>query len=463
MLAVEAVARLAVPTFVLDAEGRVLLGNEACAKLTGIRADTVIGTKEHWRGFYAHQRPCLADLVFSSDGTGSNLYAAGGSSATDGRRHAENWCDLPAGGRRYLAIDAGPILDPDGKILAVVETLQDLTALKEAQGDVERAKEEQVGRLETVRKALGAALDRLARGDLMSRVTEPLPDAVDALRTDFNTAADELQGVLVTLVDTIEAIRTSIGEIGHATEDLSRRTGQQASSLEGTASSLDEITATVAQTAASAGQARQAVTAARDEAEKGGTIARDAMSAMSGIAASSGQIGQIISVIDEIAFQTNLLALNAGVEAARAGEAGRGFAVVAQEVRSLAQRSAEAAKEIKGLVSAANSQVQQGVALVERTGQALERIVAEVAPLATVVSEIAGTAEQQSERLSRVNESLRSVDQATQKNAAMVQQSTAAIRSLAELTDELSAVVERFEIGAESTAPARSPTFRRAA
>ncbi len=306
-------------------------------------------------------------------------------------------------------------------------------------------------------------LSALAQGDLTFRMTADVPDEVSGLRTlkdDLNAALAQLGEVMMSVAVNAEAMRTGTGEIGQAADDLSRRTEQQAASLEQTAAALDEITATVRKTAEGANQAREVVGSARNDAERSGKVVGDAVTAMSAIEGSARQIGQIIGVIDEIAFQTNLLALNAGVEAARAGDAGRGFAVVASEVRALAQRSADAAKEIKGLISASSQQVERGVQLVGETGRALTRIVDQVGQISGVVAEIAASAQEQAAGLQQVNTAVNQMDQVTQQNAAMVEQSTAASHALAGEAQELSRLVERFRldaapVGATATAPVR--------
>jgi methyl-accepting chemotaxis protein len=243
------------------------------------------------------------------------------------------------------------------------------------------------------------------------------------------------------------AIQSGTREISTASDDLSRRTEQQAASLEETAAALDEITATVKKSAEGATHAREVVAVADGDAKKSAIVVREAVEAMDAIAKSASQISQIIGVIDEIAFQTNLLALNAGVEAARAGDAGRGFAVVASEVRALAQRSAEAAKEIKGLISTSTTQVDHGVRLVAETGKSLERIMSQVAEINEVVGEIAAGAKEQATALQEVNTAINQMDQATQQNAAMVEQSTAASHSLSQETTQLSGLIGQFQVG----------------
>lgn len=295
--------------------------------------------------------------------------------------------------------------------------------------------------------ALALGLDKLAHGNLTHRVTDRFAGKYEKLKDDFNLAIERLQEAMKVIASNAQGMKSGAGEVSTAADDLSRRTEQQAATLEETAAALDQITATVRRTAESANAANGAVATARDDAERSGAVVRDAVSAMSEIESSSRQISQIIGVIDEIAFQTNLLALNAGVEAARAGEAGRGFAVVAQEVRALAQRSSEAAKEIKTLISASSQQVETGVDLVNRTGVSLQGIVTKVAEINALVSEIASSAQEQSTGLSQVNTAVNQMDQVTQQNAAMVEQSTAASHSLAQEADELAKLVGRFEIG----------------
>jgi methyl-accepting chemotaxis protein len=327
--------------------------------------------------------------------------------------------------------------------------------------ETERAKNQQMteaaAREQTVVvAALGEGLDHLMRGDLTYSLTQPFPPHYAKLQNDFNAAIAQLKSAMSVVVTNVSAIRSGSGEISHAADDLSRRTEQQAASLEETAAALDQITATVNKTASGARQASQTVQAAKDDAETSGHVVRDAVGAMSAIEKSSQEISQIVGVIDEIAFQTNLLALNAGVEAARAGDSGRGFAVVASEVRALAQRSAEAAKEIKTLITASSQQVNAGVNLVGQTGEALQRIVSRVAEIDGLVSEIAASAQEQATGLQQVNTAVNQMDQVTQQNAAMVEESTAASHSLSQEAEVLAGSVSRFQIG-DTPAPARAP------
>ena len=312
--------------------------------------------------------------------------------------------------------------------------------------------------LQQATEALGEGMARLASGDLAYRIATPFAPNVERLRADFNNSVEKLQETLLKISSTANVIKGGSQELSNAADDMSRRSEQQAASLEQTAAALDEITATVKKTAEGAARARELVSTAKSDAERSGDVVREATVAMGGIKNSSQQIGQIIGVVDEIAFQTNLLALNAGVEAARAGEAGRGFAVVASEVRALAQRSAEAAKEIKTLISASGQQVEQGVDLVGRAGDALQRIAAQFAEVNTVVADIAVGAREQATGLEQINTAINEMDKGTQQGAAMAEQSRAATANLARQSDELAHSVAQFRVDAvagEAKAEAR--------
>ncbi|MGO9134961.1 MAG: methyl-accepting chemotaxis protein [Methylovirgula sp.] len=302
-----------------------------------------------------------------------------------------------------------------------------------------------------VSSSIGAALSRLADKDLTFRLTATMPAAYHQLQDDFNTALQQLEAAIVRVGSCAEAIRASAGEISVAADDLSKRTEQQAAGLEETAAALEEIMSTVANTAQGTIHAADIVAITKGEAEKTHGVVQQAVAAMTRIKKSSEQITQIIGVIDEIAFQTNLLALNAGVEAARAGHAGKGFAVVASEVRALAQRSAQAAKEIAGLIMSSTREVEQGVALVGQTGTALQGIVTRFSDIDRVVSEIAGAAKEQAAGLSEVNVAVGQMDKATQHNAAMVEETTAATRNLRLEMEELLNLIANFNVTGEAT------------
>ena len=294
---------------------------------------------------------------------------------------------------------------------------------------------------------MGEGLGKLAAGDLTVHIGVDLQEPFLTLRNDFNAAVAALLATMRSVASTASDIRKGAGEISTASDDLSQRTEQQAASLEQTAAAMEQITATMRETANSAERANRVVSMARSEAVESGEIVCRAVEAMARIEGHSAEISDIISVIDGIAFQTNLLALNAGVEAARAGDAGRGFAVVASEVRALAQRSAEAAKDVKQRVTASTATVDAGVALVAETGRSLERIIARIGEISVIVSDISGAAEQQSQGLSQVNAAVGEMDGVTQRNAAMVEQSTAAAHGLANEADALSAQIARFTLG----------------
>lgn len=295
-------------------------------------------------------------------------------------------------------------------------------------------------------KSIGEGLSQLANGDLTHRVDANLTGSFAQLKEDFNAALDRLQDTMRNVMTTTNQITTGATEISQATSELSHRTEQQAASLEETAAALEEITATVKKTAANAREASQGAGSAKQTAETGEQVVKTAITAMEAISGSSRQITDIIGVIDEIAFQTNLLALNAGVEAARAGDAGRGFAVVAQEVRALAQRSSQAAKEIKTLIKTSSDQVAQGVRYVDETGQALKKIVGQVVSVNSLVGEMAQAAEQQATGIEQVNQAVAQMDQTTQKNAAMVEESTAASQELAQEANTLDEMMSFFKV-----------------
>ncbi len=302
---------------------------------------------------------------------------------------------------------------------------------------------------------LATALSKIAHGDVTYRIEHPFVAGLDGIRGDFNRAAEQLQTTLNQVAQNARGIDAGANEIKSAADDLARRTEQQAAAVEQSAAALEEITTTVKDSTKRAQEAGQLVSRTKVGAEKSGEVVEKAVAAMEQISKSADEISNIIGVIDEIAFQTNLLALNAGVEAARAGEAGKGFAVVAQEVRELAQRSAGAAKEIKNLITTSNSQVQQGVQLVGETGQALAIIVAEVQEINQHVAAIAESSQEQSSGLQQINTAVNQMDQDTQKNAAMVEESTAASHGLAREALSLNQILSRFTLseGGYNSAP----------
>ncbi|MAU98196.1 MAG: methyl-accepting chemotaxis protein [Fulvimarina sp.] len=380
-----------------------------------------------------------------------------------------------ASGEKSVAIPAQGRGDEIGEMAAAVQVFKDQAIEAErlekvaetARVSEAEAKQRQAAlehsKAEDLRAFMGvvdASFDRLSAGDLTVRMSGQVASEFEPIKAKFNASVEELEAAIGHVVSAVGTIRMGLNEITVASNDLAQRTEQQAASLEETVAALGEVTGGVNRTAEGAGQARKTAEAAQQQATRGGQIVAQAVTAMSEIEGSSQQINQIISVIDEIAFQTNLLALNAGVEAARAGEAGKGFAVVAQEVRALAQRSAEAAKEIKVLINASSEQVGRGVDLVTASGKSLDEIVAEVSGMAGVIAQIAESAREQATSLREVSGAADQMDKVTQQNAAMVEQSTAAAQTLSVETDGLARTVARFKtnaVAAVEASPRRSP------
>ncbi|ADG12220.1 methyl-accepting chemotaxis protein [Caulobacter segnis] len=350
-----------------------------------------------------------------------------------------------------------------------LRTAEAAQARANAEAEAERRRNQEMAEAAAQEQAkvmeiIAEGLNRLAEGDLTYRLDQEIPESYKRLQSDFNGAIVQLEETMRTIVHAAGSIGAGSDEIASASDDLSRRTEQQAASLEETAAALDEITATVRRSSAGAMEAAKVVGSTRGDAERSSVVVRNAVEAMNEIEKSSQEISQIIGVIDEIAFQTNLLALNAGVEAARAGEAGRGFAVVAQEVRALAQRSADAAKEIKTLISTSSQQVNQGVSMVGQTGEALQAIVSKVGEIDALVGEIASSGQEQATGLNQVNAAVNQMDQTVQQNAAMVEQSTAAAHSLKGEAGNLLKMIGRFRVGgAAVAAPTSSASSARAA
>lgn len=359
------------------------------------------------------------------------------------------------GADRLLDGSLSPTTDAYGKVNGHVFLGRDITGaeakLAAASAENERLAAEQRKVVDCLRRALAS----LSQGNLAARITEQLSADYEELRHDFNAAVEALDAAVLDIVEGAATILSESGNIAGAADDLSRRTEQQAATLEQTAAAISELTASVASAAEGAKQANDVVNGARQNAEASGAVVQQAVEAMSKIENSSEQISRIISVIDDIAFQTNLLALNAGVEAARAGDAGRGFAVVASEVRGLAQRSSDAAREITDLISTSGEHVKQGVSLVGRAGDALNEIVGSVGGIAEHVSAIATSAREQSTGLEEINQAMNRLDQVTQKNVAMFEETTAASRTMTSEANSLVEVTNRFRTSRPSDAAAR--------
>ena len=401
-------------------DGEILLANDNFLSVMGYRLEEIRG--KH------HSMFCEPDYVRSE------AYKEFWRKLAAGQFVAEEFLRIGKGGKVvWIQASYNPIFDMSGRIFKVVKFATDVTERVRAVDD------------------LATGLTALAEGDLTKRVENPFPPALEKVRTDFNAAIDRLGSAMRTVLNNAEAIASGARETKEAADVLSKRTEQQAATVEETAAALDEITQTVADSAGRAAEAGGLVAETKRGAEHSGSIVRKAVDAMGQIEKSSREISNIIGVIDEIAFQTNLLALNAGVEAARAGEAGKGFAVVAQEVRELAQRSASAAKEIKALITTSSEHVKSGVDLVGQTGQALERIVAQVGNIDVNVTAIVESSREQSTGLVEINKAVNIMDQGTQQNAAMVEETTAASARLSSETENLRNLVSQFRFGQHSS------------
>jgi len=357
---------------------------------------------------------------------------------------------------RQTAIERHRIRDQAENEKAEKQRIEAETARQKAAEDADRVR---------VIEAVTTGLENLSAGNLAYRINEAFAADYEKLRTEFNASISSLASTIDEISETTDSVRQSSSEIGSAADDLSRRTEQQAASLEETAAALDQITSTVKSSSQRAEEASDMVGSAKTGAETSGKVVKNAISAMEKIEESSKQISHIISVIDDIAFQTNLLALNAGVEAARAGEAGKGFAVVAQEVRELAQRSANAAKEIKTLIETSSTQVGAGVSLVNETGTALGEIEGQVGKINDLIQSIVTGAREQSTALTEINSAINQMDQVTQQNAAMVEETNAATQGLSSEAVKLEGLVRRFNTGggASHSAPAAANASSRPA
>jgi methyl-accepting chemotaxis protein len=405
--------------------GEVITANENFLTTLGYRLDEIVGK---------HHR-----LFVDPAEVNSPAYQAFWDKLNSGEFEAAEFRRIGKGGKEvWIQASYNPIFDLNNRVMKVVKFATDVTDRVKAVNEI------------------GEGLAQLADNNLEHRLERPFAPAFEKVRADFNLSQERLQSAMSRVVQSAEAIQSGTQQITVASDDLSRRTEQQAASLEETAAALDEITATVRRSADGARLANDAASSAKADAMASGEVMSQAVSAMGEIEHSSTQITQIIGVIDEIAFQTNLLALNAGVEAARAGDAGRGFAVVAQEVRALAQRSAEAAKEIKALIASSSDQVKRGVRLVGDTGQALQGISAKVTEIDALIADMAKSAQEQATGLGQVNSAVNQMDQVTQQNAAMVEEATAAANSLKIEADGMAQLMGQFRLGGAGARPMRS-------
>lgn len=415
-----------------DTAGRLVRANARFATALGARSEEAVTG-----------RGCaeLLDLsVIAAGDAGAALNKLGRGEPFFGKIRARS-ADAVLDGSMFAVLDAR------GTVMRYLLIGQDVTA---AERDIEAAdkrRAELEARQSEVVESLSVALRKVSQGDLTARIERAFAQEYEGLRADFNSAIDNLCSVVGSVTEMAVNVRKEAVEISSSAESLSQRTERTAATLEQTAAALDELTSSVGSAAEGANRADGVVSEARDHAVRSGEVVREAVAAMSEIEGSAGKIAKIIDVIEDIAFQTNLLALNAGVEAARAGEAGRGFAVVASEVRALAQRSSDAAREINDLISSSGVQVQRGVELVDRAGKALEQIVASVTEISDLVGGIAVSSREQSTGVSEINTAMNQLDQATQQNAAMFEETTAASQSLTRLAESLNDAVKRFDTG----------------
>ena len=380
--------------------------------------------------------------------TSSGEYQAFWQKLNGGDADAGVYRRLGKGGKEiWIQASYNPIFDLSGKPYKVVKFATDITAQKQAAAAMERL----VAEAQDV-------LGRLAENDLTQEMTGTYAGELEKIKASINAVVHNLSNTIGSVRTAVESVTTAAEEITKGNEDLAQRTSEQAGSLEETSASMEEMTSTVKQNADNAKQANQLAANARETADKGGSVTRRAVDAMGEINKSSSKIADIITVIDEIAFQTNLLALNAAVEAARAGEHGRGFAVVAAEVRNLAQRSATAAKEIKGLINESIQRVNDGSELVNQSGKTLEEIVTSVKRVTDIIGEITAASQEQASGIDQVNKAIMSMDETTQQNAALVEETTSAAQSMKEQAKELVRQVNMFKLSdGAGTASMRRP------
>ncbi|TKB92001.1 MAG: PAS domain S-box protein [Nitrospira sp.] len=442
-------------------DGTVITANENFLKVMGYTLAEIKG----------HHHRMFCDPAYAATGE----YTAFWAKLFSGEFDANIYKRIAKGGREvWIQASYNPVKDEMGRPFKVVKIATDITEQKQAQLEVEKLiVQAAIGQLtERIKidqfngpsKALTQSFNQLldavamplheaqgvlaalAANDLTKAMTGAYQGEFDQMKESLNTAVANITGTLTAVREAAESVTTGAEEITKGNEDLSQRTSEQASSLEETSSAMEEMTSTVKQNADNAKQANQLAIAARDVANKGGAITMKAVEAMGEINKSSKKIADIITVIDEIAFQTNLLALNAAVEAARAGEHGRGFAVVASEVRNLAQRSATAAKEIKGLINESIQRVTDGSELVNQSGKTLEEIVGSVKRVTDIIGEITAASQEQASGIDQVNKAIMEMDETTQQNAALVEEATSASQSMKEQARELMGQVSSFKL-----------------
>ena len=460
-------------------EGKISAVNKSQAVIEFTPEGTIITANDNFLGAVGyslteiqgqHHR-MFCDPAYTSTGE----YAAFWQKLGRGEFDAGQYRRLGKGGKEiWIQASYNPILNANGKVYKVVKFATDITAQKKAQVEVDRLitaaaagqlgerinAEEFEGFFKSLSQGVNKMLDAvvtplheaqgvltsLAANDLTKTMTGTYQGEFEQMKSSLNSALTNLSSTMALVREAVDSVSAGAEQITKGNEDLSQRTSEQASSLEETSASMEEMTSTVKQNADNAKQANQLAIAARDTADKGGAVTVKAVEAMGEINKSSKKIADIITVIDEIAFQTNLLALNAAVEAARAGEHGRGFAVVAAEVRNLAQRSATAAKEIKGLINESIQRVNDGSELVNQSGKTLEEIVNSVKRVTDIIAEISAASQEQASGIDQVNKAIMSMDETTQQNAALVEETTSASQSMKEQAKELMRQVEVFKV-----------------
>ncbi len=399
-------------------DGHILTANENFLKTLGYTLDEIRG----------RHHAMFCDPHYAASAEYKEFWRKLGA----GQFAADEFTRIGKGGREvFIQASYNPIFDMNGKVFKVVKFASDVSERVRAVNE------------------LAVGLQAMAEGDLDQTIDKPFIAALETLRTDYNASIGRLRSAMRAIARNATQIASGTREISAASDDLARRSESQASSVEETAAAVTEISTTVSDSARRAADAGRLVDDTTKSAQESTDVVKQTVEAMSRIEHSSTQIAGIVSVIDDIAFQTNLLALNAGVEAARAGEAGKGFAVVAHEVRELAQRSASAAKEIKALIRDSETSVRDGVTLVGKTGAALEAIAARVLQVHDNVSGIVVAAREQSQALGQINEAVMSMDQDTQRNAAMVEQTATASRKLAAEASALFELIGQFKVGDE--------------
>ncbi|WP_010139560.1 methyl-accepting chemotaxis protein [Oceanicola sp. S124] len=425
-----------------DVEGKFLRLNDNFLKLAGASADSLVG------------RAFTEQIRLEGDDDQGRLEERVMAGETIKGRFI-----LSRPGKEDALVEGGlyPILDRRGDASGMTLIGSDVTAAQSQLREAEARQQAMQAAQQSVVEALRIGMRDISSGDLTSRLNTPFAPEYEQLRTDFNDALENLTQAMANIARQTQAMHSETAEIVKAADEMSVRTERQALTLQDTASSLDELTTNIGQTADGAARANQVVTEARARAEESGSIVDEAETAMAEISASSKEIVKVISVIDDISFQTNLLALNAGVEAARAGEAGRGFAVVATEVRALAQRCANAAAEINQLITVSGQHVSRGVELVGVTGETLKKIVSSISEISDYIAEIAQAGKEQSIGLNQVNSAVNQIDHVTQQNAAMFEETTSASHALAHRANSLAETIGHFRVGDVQTVSAAEP------